>query len=273
MAANAARHADRASKSVLLVTLAATWMCVRPGFCTYGAARGQGNLMQRTEAATARAAKGFGKEAQDDAAGGAEEAGSTQLLKDYAESQAEEEGRPKFILPGPPRPPSAPATYESISKIRLRSSPDFFAEFESLEIEKGVKFRVLQAKEVDGIRWLRTDSSYKQGWLLELGVAGKMRGKKVAKRIAGSLAAGRKAVHAVSTVDKENDSASSSSDKPSQKTWIPPEQASKPILRLLEDPKVIEVCGQLGFSVDDLKANPGFLKAVAKRIYGEDMMA
>lgn len=244
----------------------------------------QSNLVQRPQAAIARAAKGFGEAAKgDDGAapddvrqallGARGDSPSPQLLKDFEETRTEQgKGRPKFILKGPLRPPSAPATYKSVAKIRLRVAPDAFADLKTLEIEKGATFRVLQSREVDGIRWLRTDTSYEDGWLLERGVAGMMRGKKVAKRIAGSLAAGKKAVHAVSAVDKEQEEGASR-DTPSQKTWIPPEQANKPILRLLEDTKVIDVCEQLGVSVDDLKANPAFLKAVAKRVYGEDMMA
>lgn len=142
----------------------------------------QSNRVRQPESAIAMAAKGFGESAEnaDDVRQTLLE-DSPELLKDFEATKVEEEGRPKFILQGPLRPPSAPATYKTISKVRLRTAPDMFADLKSTEIEKGATFRVLQAKEVDGLRWLRTDPTYEEGWLLERGVAGKLRGKKSCK--------------------------------------------------------------------------------------------
>jgi len=112
--------------------------------------------------------------------------------------------KPLFELPGPLRPPDAPATYKALTKIRLRIAGAKLADLSMDEIQKDAEFRVVEAKEADDVICLRTDpeSEYKGLWLLDRGFVGMFRGKKVVKRIAGSLGSGKKAIlHEISMAD------------------------------------------------------------------------
>ncbi|CAE8591773.1 unnamed protein product, partial [Polarella glacialis] len=186
--------------------------------------------------------------------------------------------KPAIELPGPLRPPAAPATYEALTKIRLRVAPNKFADLvTSTEIEKGAKVRAVEAKEdEDGLLFLRADEDFGRGWFLDRGIAGKWAGKRVVKRVAGSLNVGKnRAVHSLSAIDTAEvlppggDPAPSGEEQPSQS----PAERQQPILDLLEDPQIREVCEELGVSVETLRSNPGFLQAVARRLYGDEVVS
>lgn len=190
---------------------------------------------------------------------------------------------PPGMLPGPPKPPAAPATYKALQKIRLRIAPGTTSDLTWKEIEKGAVFRAIASQDDEttpGIIWLKTDDDYDGGWLLDTGIIGDFRGKKVVKRVGGSLASQkRSAVLEISAIDnaealppgtKGNDS---EAQQPNDGGFQQGEQQRAPVLSLLDDPQMTELCKSMGISADDLKANPEFLRSVARRLYGDEVVS
>jgi len=180
---------------------------------------------------------------------------------------------PKVLLPGPLRPPAAPATYQALTKSYLRRAPSRIADvMTGVAIEPGAEFDVLEAKEdEDGeLLYLRVDSTYDNGWLLDRGAAGQWAGKRVVKRIPGSLRA-RAAIHTISEMTPaevaEGEKTEASQSTPKGEGEFPPA-----LLAVLDDPAVRKLCMQMGMGPDELKKKPDFLRAVARKLYGEEVV-
>jgi len=188
-------------------------------------------------------------------------------LSDVWTAPAEPVEQPKVPLPGPLKPPAAPATYKALKKIRLRVAPSTFADvMTSHEIEKGTVFRAIEASEEDdGTMFLKSTPEYSNGWLMMKGVAGKWAGRSVVKRVAGSMAAQKgTAMLEISEVERVEDL----NDAATKEEAAGP--SADPVLALLEDPKIRATFEKQGISVETLKNNPEFLEAVAKRLYGDE---
>eukprot|EP00913_Durusdinium_trenchii_P001399 g1294.t1 len=229
-------------------------------------------------------------------------------------SRAEDYEKPIFDLPGPLRPPAAPARYKALTKIRLRVAPHKFADLvtPTYEIQEGEEFRVLEAKtdESDpgqnrlasrrlgdaldpqdpGVLWLRTGQDSGAAWFLERGIIGKFAGKKLARRVCGSLEVQEKgpAVMQISEVPDEvaaptsSTSSSSESEEADQPEAPSPLEKQKSILELLEDavdlfdwcdPEIQSTCKEMGIDMETMKKNPEFVEAMARQLYGDDAVA
>jgi len=191
---------------------------------------------------------------------------------------------PTVKLPGPLKPPAAPATYKALTKIRLRVDPSKYSEIvTSTEIPKGATFRAVDSREdEDGTLFIRTSGEYEGGWLLEKGIVGKWAGKRVIKRVVHQCNADEgTAVHAVSEIDRAEvappDEASRSGNQAvggrrAQELYENDESQKDTILEALEDPKIAEVLKQSGISADMLKTNPEMLKAVQRALFGDEVV-
>lgn len=191
-----------------------------------------------------------------------------------AKPQEEKPEQPAFQLGGPIRPPAAPATYKALQKIRLRVAASRFADLlTSTEIAKGDVFRAIESKEdEDGTLFLKTDRAYENGWFMELGVIGKRAGKPVVKRVAGN-ARRNTAVHEISAMPRAEAMPAGEAPPPRPEGKILTEEERKqPILAMLEDPKVRAVFEKKGVSIETLKENPEFLRAVSRRLFGEEVV-
>lgn len=71
------------------------------------------------------------------------------------------------------------------------------------ELREGQEFRVVQAFEdsAEQVFWLRTDLDCGGAWFLERGIIGDFKGKKLARRIFGSLERKKAAVMQISEVE------------------------------------------------------------------------
>eukprot|EP00931_Biecheleriopsis_adriatica_P074817 TRINITY_DN48807_c0_g1_i1.p1 TRINITY_DN48807_c0_g1~~TRINITY_DN48807_c0_g1_i1.p1 ORF type:complete len:259 (+),score=76.29 TRINITY_DN48807_c0_g1_i1:63-839(+) len=214
-------------------------------------------LSSRAHGRTARAAQGFGVEEKREA-----------KLKEAIEKEVE---KPAIMLEGPLRAPDAPASYKALTKIRLRTAPHRFADLRTdYEIEKDETIRVLEAKQDDeGVVFLRTDSDAGDGWFCDRGVVGEFRGRRIVKRIPGSLRLGKKgqALHQISSMKAEDAQAVAKTEGASQS--VTSQDTEDSIKSFLEDEEVQKLIQELGISSDTLKNNPAFLKAVAAQLYGE----
>merc|ERR1712079_459662 len=157
---------------------------------------------------------------------------------------------PKTMLPGPLKPPAAPATYKALTNIRLSVEPAKYSEIvTSAEIAKGATFRAVEAKEdADGTLFIRTSGEYEGGWFLERGIVGKWAGKRVVKRVVAQCNADEgTAVHSVSEIDR----AEVAPDEPQSSTqavggrraaelYENEKTQQDTILEVLADPKIAE---------------------------------
>jgi len=208
--------------------------------------------------------------------------------EDIAQATAEAPAPKEFppgMLPGPPKPPAAPATYKALQKIHLRTGPNLYADT-TRSIDTGATFRAVAwgpHEQDNNVIWLKTDADYEGGWMVDTGVAGKLAGKKVIKRIAGVMSSERRsAVLELSAVDNAealppgsqgSDSQGSEDEEPNDGGFERMEQQRAPVLDLLEDPKIVELCESMGIKTDDLKANPEFLRTVARSLYGDEVVS
>lgn len=182
------------------------------------------------------------------------------------------------MLPGPIKPPAAPATYKALTKIRLRVAPERVADiWTQKEINKGEVFRAVQAKEIEGTMFLKLDDTYEGKWIMDKGVAGQWAAKRVIKRVAGSQAQKGKAMHEISVMDRAEPVTSMPPEGADQGEndggFASNEAQREPILAILEDPKVKELCKQAGISPEDLKGNPEFLRSVQRGLFGEEVVS
>lgn len=182
--------------------------------------------------------------------------------------------QPQVPLKGPLKAPAAPATYKALKKIRLRVAPSKFADvLTSTEIEKDAVFRVLEAKEdEDGSLFLRTDSDYDDGWFMDKGIIGKFQGRKVIQRVAGSMSKAQVTVHSLSQVERAEVSDGSQKAAPVATAAEVDQQQKYSVQAVLLDPKMQELCKDIGIDPHVLKNNPTFLRAVARRLYGEEVI-
>eukprot|EP00929_Paragymnodinium_shiwhaense_P052053 TRINITY_DN26105_c0_g1_i1.p1 TRINITY_DN26105_c0_g1~~TRINITY_DN26105_c0_g1_i1.p1 ORF type:complete len:311 (-),score=85.08 TRINITY_DN26105_c0_g1_i1:35-967(-) len=215
----------------------------------------------------------------------------------YVEKKTEKVEEPVVKLRGPIRPPDAPASYRALTKLRLRNAPSRFAELSTVEIPQDTEFRALKAvrdKEVEDLTYLKTTEEWGEGWVINMGVAGKWANKKTIKRVAGTLAKtgpGRpsRAMHKLSLMDKADvvDEEAEAKEREEQLKRAEERAAAFPnaesgggaknqyapeLLAVLEDPKILEMCQTMGISLEDLKAKPEFLTAVSRRIQGEEVV-
>eukprot|EP00435_Cladocopium_sp_Y103_P029772 s96_g7.t1 len=173
--------------------------------------------------------------------------------------------KPIFDLPGPLRPPAAPARYKALTRIRLRVAPHKFADLvtPTYEIQQGQEFRSGGA------------------WFLERGIIGKFAGKKLARRIAGSLEPTKKgpAVMQISEVEEAPAEvlppATKSEENFEGVNQAPPSpyERRKPVLELLEDPEIQAICKEMGIDMETMKKNPEFVEGIARRLYGDEVVA
>jgi len=186
---------------------------------------------------------------------------------------------PDPLLPGPLKPPAAPASYEALTKLRLRVAPSKFADLiTSKVVEKGDVFRVVDARDDDeiGLTYLQVDGAYEDGWIMDKGIAGPFAGKKLVKRIAGSLKSSvRPSVHELSEVESAevvNEHEPGTDAQAQTGAWSDTSGYPKEILDLLADPKIMKMCADMGVDGDTLK-NAVFLRAVSRRLYGEEVVS
>jgi len=196
-------------------------------------------------------------------------------INEGMENLVPEEERPKYMLPGPLKPPAAPASYKALTKIWLRRAPSTLADVVTThEIQKGGEFYVPESiyDNETGITYLRTDEEYDSGWVVDTGIAGAWAGKKIVKRVAGSLRAQKGiAVNQISPVEKaevvepgSDEDEKKAGTQNDSKVDVPPA-----IQRALDDPQIVDLCQKLGLGPDELKKNPSFVLGVAKRLYGD----
>mmetsp|Transcript_82449 Transcript_82449/g.241988 ORF Transcript_82449/g.241988 Transcript_82449/m.241988 type:complete len:302 (-) Transcript_82449:47-952(-) len=235
---------------------------------------GRGHLLQR-------AAKGFATEDAASAASQSSGFGSPVHpdRSDVFTTPEDVPEQPFAQLGGPLKPPAAPATYKSLTKIRLRVAASRVADIvTSTEIRQGAIFRAVEAKEDDdGVLFLRTDGEYENGWFMEKGIVGPFAGKSVVKRVAGSAKKGKgPALLSMSEVSR---SEVMGMGKPEDKAKreaaaeVPtPQSRKQSVVSMIEDPEVRKVLEQSGISVEDLKRDPEFLQAVARRLFGEEVV-
>jgi len=186
---------------------------------------------------------------------------------------------PDPLLPAPLKAPAAPASYEALTKLRLRVAPSKFADLiTSKVIEKGEIFRVVDARDDDeiGLTYLQVEGAYDDGWIMDKGIAGPFARKKLVKRVAGSLAASvRPSVHELSEVESAEVVNGDQPDADAQAqtgAWSDTSGYPKEILDLLADPKIMKMCADMGVDGDTLK-NAVFLRAVSRRLYGEEVVS
>jgi len=192
--------------------------------------------------------------------------------------------KPIFDLPGPLRPPAAPAKYKALTKIRLRVAPHKFADLvtPTYEIQQGQDFRVIEAEEDEdekSLLWLKTSQESGGAWFLERGIIGKFAGKKLAKRIAGSLEQKKgPAVMQISEVEEPSEvlePTASTSESFEGVNQAPPSpyERKQPVLELLEDPEIQQICKEMGIDMETMKKNPDFVEGIARRLYGDEVVA
>jgi len=190
---------------------------------------------------------------------------------------------PKVKLPGPLRPPAAPATYKALTKIRLRVEPSKYSEIvTSTEIPKGATFRAVESREdADGNLFIRTSGEYEDGWFLEKGIVGKWAGKRVIKRVVLPCNADEgTAVHSVSEIDRaevapEETSQSSTQavgGRRAQELYENEQAQQDTILEVLQDPKIAEFMQKSGISAEMLRKNPEILKTVQRALFGDEVI-
>ncbi|CAJ1435754.1 unnamed protein product [Effrenium voratum] len=194
--------------------------------------------------------------------------------------------KPIFDLPGPLRPPAAPAKYKALTKIRLRVAPSRLADLTtpSYEIPAGQEFHVIEShkdEEDESVLHLLTSQEHGGAWFMERGIVGKFAGKKVARRIAGSLELKKApAVMQISEVAVEEPEVlppktGSEEDEFAGVNEAPPSpyERRKPVLQLLEDPEIQKICQDMGVDMEEMKKKPEFVEAIARSLYGDEVVS
>lgn len=250
---------------------------------------------------SARLAKGFGTEAEKEEQDLKETEGDmmVELFKMIQNEEDKEDwAEPIVKLPGPLRPPAAPAKYKALTKIRLRVAPHSLADLTTptYTIQPGQEFYVVAEQEHEespNVLWLRTDQDAGGAWLLERGVAGAFANKKVVRRIAGTLGATKRPpLMEISEVPTEL--AEEAAELALEAEALPPLPSNqkkreefagvnmappsayerrKPILELLEDPEIQAVCKEMGVDMESLRQNPAFIEEIARQLYGDEVVS
>jgi len=268
-----------------------------PGFC--GCQRGclrrptsSGGLVFRRAESLDEELEGFEEEEGQE---------MVEIFKRIQAEVSEDHTKPIFNLTGPFRPPAAPARYKALTKIRLRVAPHSLADLvtPTYTIETGEEFEVVASKEDEkapGILWLRTSQASGGAWLLERGVAGPFAGRRVAKRIPGSLRGKAKRAPILELSEVATEVAQEAADKaalepevlaplPSNEkkreersagvNMAPPSpyERRKPVVELLQDPEIRDLCKEMGVDMETLQSNPAFLEAMARRLYGDEVVS
>eukprot|EP00434_Breviolum_minutum_P007443 symbB.v1.2.006565.t1/scaffold392.1/size213825/1 len=52
-----------------------------------------------------------------------------------------------------------------------------------------------------------------------------------------------------------------------------PYERKKPVLELLEDPEIQQICKEMGIDMETMKKNPDFVEGIARRLYGDEVVA
>jgi len=236
-----------------------------------------------------RAAKGFSVEEQVSSASEAKSSGAPvdPELKDIFNAAVKEtedrRDQPFVNLAGPLKPPAAPATYKALTKIRLRVSASRFADLvTSTEIPKGAVFRAVASKEDTedgGIVYLRTDGEYENGWFMEKAIIGEFKGKPVVKRVAGSTKASGAAMLSMSEVTRAEVMGIRKPGAEQVKQEVAAEMADdtpqsrqKQLQAMLNDPEVRAMVEKSGVSLEALKQNPEFMRAISRRLFGDEVV-
>jgi len=194
--------------------------------------------------------------------------------------------KPKFELKGPLAPPKAPATYEAKMKLRLRQTPSRLSDLLPVEIEKGERFRALEFRKDEDdpqVTWFRTNVAT-GGWVMDTGIAGKLGGKKVLKRVAGCVEDVKGVtIHMVSQVEEVQPEVlepgaakpgskytpSTSNAEPAMgEDGVPPEVAA-----LFSNPKIVALLNNNGIGVDDIRKNPELMEAMRRKFYGDEVVS
>ncbi|CAE7473563.1 unnamed protein product [Symbiodinium sp. CCMP2592] len=258
----------------------------------------------RVAVSTARLAKGFGAESEKEEQDLKETEGDmmVELFKMIQKEEDKEDwAEPIVKLPGPLRPPAAPAKYKALTKIRLRVAPHSLADLTTptYTIQPGQEFYVVaeqEHEEAPNVLWLRTDQDAGGAWLLERGVAGAFANKKVVRRIAGTLGATKRPpLMEISEVPTEL--AEEAAELALEAEALPPLPSNQkkreereefagvnmqppspyerrqPILELLEDPEIQAVCKEMGADMETLRKNPAFIEEIARQLYGDEVVS
>eukprot|EP00933_Yihiella_yeosuensis_P036540 TRINITY_DN30301_c0_g1_i1.p1 TRINITY_DN30301_c0_g1~~TRINITY_DN30301_c0_g1_i1.p1 ORF type:complete len:332 (+),score=71.29 TRINITY_DN30301_c0_g1_i1:64-1059(+) len=298
-----AQRRHRLERCVLLtavaVAISSTVMAISPCFSSFRAST-LSSKRSRQRIVLRASGKGFDK--VDELLGDADDdlMEMAQKMAEAAEKEDEElMVKPKFNLTGPLRAPAAPATYQALTRLRLRKDAGLYSDLVTEFIPEGATFRIIEARpdSESNMIFLRTDRDYGGAWIFDKGVMGTFAGKRVVKRIAGSLVAGkkRKAVFQVDEIDPSevNDEdfdlsalappemldaeVEEGRRTPGQDTGPPlgdsPYERKKEILELLEDPDIRGVMEKMGMSTEKLSADPSFIEKVAREMYGEEVVS
>jgi enoyl-CoA hydratase/carnithine racemase len=201
----------------------------------------------------------------------------SEAAKLAADAMKERGPKPKFELPGPLKPPAAPATYKALTKLRLRVAPSRWSDIlTSKTIEADTLFRVLEERpdsDNPEISFLRADAEFDDGWLLDSGVAGEWAGKKTIQRVAGSMKKAEVSVNQISAVEDAEVSSSGQGYEGAERTPAEAAALQKEALKsALQDPALLEMMAKAGVDVDALKDNPDFTEGVARDLYGEELV-